>query len=102
MPLQSSEILQQRKTQGNKEMSAHESQEAQKKGQRAKREEISPHKPIIHRKCGRRIPDAGEIVIKGKSVKHDDLVCRCINSFDSLFDSSSYRPDLEWYDKHDR
>ena len=56
------------------------------------------HKPIIHRKCGLRMPDRGEEIRRGFTVK-GEAVCTCHDEHSTVFSSRPTPPDLQMYDK---
>jgi hypothetical protein len=58
------------------------------------------HKPIIHRKCGKRMPDRGEKVKDGKSLDQGDRVCTCWSGDSTVCSSRPQPPDLQFYDKY--
>ncbi len=59
------------------------------------------HKPIIHRKCGKRVPDGDERIDEGRSQRDGDEVCTCwpVNDFRARPEPP---PDLQWHDKYDK
>jgi len=59
------------------------------------------HKPIIHRRCGKRIPDGDERIVDGKSERDGEAVCTCVSRSD-FGSRPEPPPDLQWHDKHDR
>ncbi len=60
------------------------------------------HKPIIHKKCGKRMPDFLELVKNGKSVQKGDEVCVCGYEDNTVCSSRPQPPDLQFHDKFDR
>jgi hypothetical protein len=46
---------------------------------------MAERKPIIHRKCGKRIPDGDELVKDRKSKREGDEVCICFPGNGSEF-----------------
>jgi hypothetical protein len=63
---------------------------------------MAKRKRIIHRKCGKRIPDGDERVKDGKSECEGDEVCICFPSNGSEFATRPQPPDLQWYDKYQK
>lgn len=64
---------------------------------------MADHKPIIHRKCGRRMPDRDERYDRktGKSLDKGDDVCLCGHGGMGVMTPVRKLPiDLEWYDKN--